>query len=142
MPKLAQIVTQDVEYPEHWFQPHDLMVFVQSSKFSQRWDELGLRDNDLQALEVAIMAQPDGAPVIKGTGGLRKLRFTSSRLKTGKRGGLRICYVVFEEYSVVHLLVVYEKVEQDDLSPAAKRGIAIKIQEIKSELAAGKSLEE
>ena len=41
-------------------------------------------------MEESIVAAPDAAPVIQGTGGIRKLRWASSG--RGKRGGIRTIY--------------------------------------------------
>ena len=43
-----------------------------------------------QAMEAAIVANPGAAPVIRGTGGIRKLRWMGSG--RGKRGGIRTIY--------------------------------------------------
>ena len=36
-----------------------------------------------------LIANPNAGDVIEGTGGLRKMRFSDSRRRKGKRGGLR-----------------------------------------------------
>ena len=41
-------------------------------------------------MEAAIIADPGGAPIIRGTGGMRKLRWAGSG--RGKRGGIRTIY--------------------------------------------------
>jgi len=130
-------VVHAVVFPVHRFAPEDLMVFVQARKFSERWDGLGLTDEDLQALEMAIMAAPKGAPVVTGTGGLRKLRFASPQWSKGKRGGFRVCYVYFEEVQVIHLLVIYGKSEKDTISLKQKVALKQLIGEIRRSLAGG-----
>ena len=42
-------------------------------------------------MEAAIVAVPDAAPVIRGTGGIRKLRWAGSG--RGKPGGIRAIYL-------------------------------------------------
>jgi len=134
MPSLNHtVIEQTVEYPSHRFSPEDLLHFVQSTGFSRGWDDAGLSDEDLQAIEIAIMANPKGGNVIKNTGGLRKLRFSPRGWNCGRRGALRVCYVFFEEYKVVLLLSVYRKSERVDLSPH-ERGMCRK--EIESASAA------
>jgi hypothetical protein len=93
----TESVVPAVANPVHRFVPEDLMVFVQASRFSKRWDALGLVDDDLQALEIAIMSNPRGPAVITGTGGLRTIRFAPLQGGKGKRGAFRVCYVYFEE---------------------------------------------
>ena len=113
-------VVQTVTFPDHRFAPEDLLTFVQTSRFSKKWDGHGLSDEDLHALEILIMLDPRRAPVIKDTGGLRKVRFAGGRMNRGRRDALRICYVYFEEFNIVLLLSVYAKNEQGDLTADEK----------------------
>jgi hypothetical protein len=69
------------------------MTFGQSSLFVAAWRQLRLTDDDLRELERQLMQSPAGGAVIQGTGGLRKMRFAPPSRGSGKRGGLRICYV-------------------------------------------------
>ncbi len=111
-------------YPKHAFSPEDLLHFVELTEFTQAWDSLGLDDeDDLLALQLMIMTAPKKAPVIKGTGGLRKLRFAPAKWNTGVSGAARVCYVYFEEFGIVLLVIAYSKGEADDLSDAGKRAI-------------------
>jgi len=75
------------------------------------------------ALQLLIMSQPKAAPIIPGTGGLRKLRFSPARWHTGASGAARVCYVYFEEYGIVYLVYIYDKTKKDDLSDAEKKVI-------------------
>ncbi|RLS59288.1 MAG: hypothetical protein DWH91_00480 [Planctomycetota bacterium] len=117
-----------LRYPQHVLQPEDLLTFILMDGFSDDWDELGLEDMDLQALEIMIMAAPTGPPVVPGTGRLRKIRFARSGRNVGKSGGARVCYVYFEEWKIVLLVVAYGKSEKDDLDPDEKRAIRALIQ--------------
>ena len=56
-------------------EPESWLSFVQMSAFVRGWDQLGLNDDDLRSLERQILESPTGAPVVAGTGGLRKARF-------------------------------------------------------------------
>jgi hypothetical protein len=59
------------------FRPEDLLDFIELPVFSRRWAKLGLDDEgDLSALQLSIMAAPHKAKVIKGTAGIRKMRFS------------------------------------------------------------------
>ena len=42
----------------------------------KNWDRLGFDDKDLRRLELELLRDPSAYPVIKGTGGLRKIRFS------------------------------------------------------------------
>ncbi|MCL2016950.1 MAG: type II toxin-antitoxin system RelE/ParE family toxin [Defluviitaleaceae bacterium] len=61
-----------------------------------------------------IQKDPTAHPVIKGTGGVRKMRFSLSN--TGKSGGIRVIYSDFPERGKVLLIKVYSKHEQEDLT--------------------------
>ena len=49
-----------------------------------------LSEEARREMETAIVARPEAAPVIRGTGGIRKLRWAGSG--RGKRGGIRAIY--------------------------------------------------
>ena len=91
-------------------------------------------DEDQRALEVAIMAHPKGAPVMQGTGGLRKLRFAALHSGQGKSGGVRVCYCYFEQHAVVVLVLAYPKSTKDNLTAVEKRQIKTLIEEIETYL--------
>jgi hypothetical protein len=104
--------------------PEDLLHFIETTVFTKAWNELDLNDeDDLMALQLAIMSQPKAWPVVQGTGGLRKLRFVPPGREIGKSGGVRVCYVYFEEFGIVLLVYVYDKRKQGDLSEAEKKVI-------------------
>lgn len=64
-------------------------TFVELSPFSKyREDYLG--DDDYRELQRELMTNPEAGDVIRGTGGLRKVRFGDKRRGKGKRGGLRV----------------------------------------------------
>lgn len=54
--------------------------------------------------------------MIKGTGGLRKLR--SAFENQGKSGSTRVCYVDFVLKEIVYLITVYLENEEDNLAKA------------------------
>lgn len=126
-----------LEYPRHAFKPEDLLRFVHLKPFERGWKNLGLNDDDLAALEILIMVNPRGCPIVQGTGGLRKIRFAPGRWKRGKSGAARIGYVYLEEYGTVLLVIAYGKGDQDDLSPDEKKTIHGLIQRIEKEFSSG-----
>lgn len=114
--------------------PEDLLEFVESREFTAAWEDLGLDDAALAALQLTIMTGGKNAPVIKGTGGLRKLRFSPPAWNVGKRGALRVCFVHFAEYGFVYLMLVYAKTEADNLSESGKRALRQMIDEARHQL--------
>ena len=69
-----------------------LLHFVQFPSFLRDWKRLDLDDDALGALERELIDEPDKGPVIAGTGGLRKLRFSPPGSGRGKSGAYRVCY--------------------------------------------------
>ncbi len=69
------------------------------------------------------MSDPEGPPIIAGTGGLRKVRFAIAGSDQGKSGGVRVCYVYFAEYHIVLMVMAYPKNRKDNLSASEMAGI-------------------
>ncbi len=125
-----------LDYPSHWFNPEELLTFIELPYFSRRWEQLKLTDFDLEALQVIIMLRPKGGDVVTGTGGLRKLRFTPPKSGKGKSGGRRFCYTFVEEVATVILAIIYAKGEKDDLTSAEKAALSNAIRRIENALLA------
>lgn len=66
-------------------------------------------------MQLHLLEQPDRGDLIKGSGGLRKLRWACSG--RGKRGGIRIIYYLWQR-NTAFLLFAYPKNRQEDLTPA------------------------
>ena len=89
---------------------------------------------DLTELQIEIMGNPRRAPLVRGTNGIRKLRFAPARWNIGKSGAARVLYVFFERHGMVLLCLVFRKNEVDDISDAVKSYLNKLINEIESEL--------
>jgi hypothetical protein len=116
-------------YPHSLLHPEDWLRFVQMTPFTRKWANLDLTDDDLRHLEMTIMVSPSTPPVVRGTGGLRKLRFAPPSWHTGKRGALRVCYVFFQEYSIVLLVTFFPKNQSSDVTAAERKEISKIIRE-------------
>ncbi len=113
-----------LSYLDHQLSPEDFLHFVELDEFSDDWHDLKLNDDeDMWALQILIMCNAAGASVIKGTGGLRKLRFAPERWKVGKSGAVRVCYAYYPEYWTVLLMMAYGKNEKDSLTSEEKTGV-------------------
>lgn len=91
------------------------LTFSETSVFTRQIAGL-LSDDELNALQWALMARPDRGDLIRGSGGLRKIRWAGSG--RGKRGGLRVIYYWHIPGSIILFLLAYSKNEQDDLTSA------------------------
>lgn len=89
-------------------------VFVELPSFRSDWKELGLSDADLRRLQNELLFNPQVGKVMRGTGGVRKMRFAFEH--RGKSGSVRVIYVDFEMKEKIYLLAVYSKNEKDNLS--------------------------
>jgi len=112
-----------------------LLSFIEMDGFRKDWSALKLNSDALLELEHAIMRDPEQAPIIAGTGGLRKLRFAPSAWKRGKSGAVRVCYVYFVRFGTVLLLMAYAKNEMDNLSAAGRNEMKALIAEQEAEFA-------
>lgn len=89
------------------------MEFVETSLFT-RIARQYMGDDELARLQASIAKRPDAGAVIKGSGGLRKLRWSAGG--KGKRGGVRIIYYWLVRDNQIFLLSIYAKSEVDDLT--------------------------
>lgn len=92
--------------------------FIEVPLFTKRWKEIGLADEELAALQWLLIKDPESGPVIKGTGGIRKVRFPLEH--QGKSGSVRVCYTDFNKYEVIYLITAFKKTEQENLTDEEK----------------------
>ncbi|HEY2588361.1 MAG TPA: type II toxin-antitoxin system RelE/ParE family toxin [Tepidisphaeraceae bacterium] len=96
------------------------LTFAQVAGFAAKWARMRLTDEDLQALETQIMEQSQGGDVMKGTGGVRKIRFAPPSWQTGKSGATRVCYVTLVDVEHCYLLAIFAKNEKANLTQAER----------------------
>jgi hypothetical protein len=73
-----------------------------------------LEEEERGAIVDMLAAEPVSGVLIKGSGGIRKIRF--GRKGRGKRGGVRVIYFYHDAEMPLYLLTVYAKGRKDDLS--------------------------
>lgn len=86
-----------------------------------------LNDDDYRRLQIALMLRPAQGPLLKGSGGLRKVRW--AKAGAGKRGGLRVIYYWAPTEQAFYMLYAYTKAEQGDLTPAQTRALGRLVRE-------------
>jgi hypothetical protein len=69
-----------------------------------------------------LAANPAAGDLIRGTGGVRKLRW--ARGGRGKSGGVRVIYYFHSQAMPLYLLTVFGKNEKADLSNAERNELA------------------
>jgi hypothetical protein len=111
-----------------------LLTFLYTPGFVREWERQRLTDEDLQALEALIARDPAAAPVVPGTGGLRKLRFAPPSRHTGKRGANRVGFAFFRAKSFVFVVAMFAKNEAADFTAAERGEIARLLREVERNL--------
>ena len=86
-----------------------------------------LDDERYRQLQIALILRPEQGPVIKGSGGLRKIRWATSG--GGKRGGLRVIYYWAPREQAFYMVYAYTKAEQGDLTPTQTRQLTLVVRE-------------
>jgi len=90
-----------------------LYSFIETAWFTKRVSEL-LTDEEYNKLQWRLIEFPDAGNVIKGSGGIRKIR--QSAKGKGTRGGARVIYYFAAENREIFMLDIYAKNEKEDLS--------------------------
>jgi hypothetical protein len=89
------------------------MIFVETSVFTRQVLFL-LSDDAYRELQRYLTEHPDAGPNIKGSGGLRKLRWGIEG--QGKSSGVRVIYYWVVAQNRIFMVYMYPKSKQDDLS--------------------------
>lgn len=89
------------------------MLFIETSTFTKLIRSL-ISDDDYRRLQEILLMRPEAGSLIKGGGGLRKIRWRISG--KGKRGGLRVIYYWDKPEDSFYMLMVYKKSKKEDLT--------------------------
>jgi mRNA-degrading endonuclease RelE of RelBE toxin-antitoxin system len=89
------------------------MKIIETSIFTKHLKNL-LSDDEYRLLQNTSIKNPEIGKVIKGTGGLRKIRWAITG--KGKSGGVRTIYYWSKPMEIILMLVIYQKNEQDNLT--------------------------
>ena len=96
------------------------MIFIEAPPF-ERVRQSYLDDDEYRLLQTTLMANPAAGDLIRGSGGIRKIRWAAAG--TGKRGGLRVIYYWITRTDHILLLTMYRKSEVSDLTPLEVRAL-------------------
>jgi hypothetical protein len=100
------------------------LTFLYSPGFVTEWDRQRLTDDDLVALEDAIALARTAAPVMRGTGGLRKIRFAPPSRHMGKRGAMRVGFAHFARKAAIVVVAMFAKSDAPNFTVAQRAEIA------------------
>lgn len=101
--------------------------FIETSIFTRQIKTLAT-DDELKALQIELIAQPEKGDLIQGTGGLRKIRMATGQ--QGKSGSARVIYFLATA-EVIYLVLAYAKNEKESLTAAEKADLKKLTQRLK-----------
>lgn len=103
-----------------------MLTSIEARIFS-RLSDAYLGDDGLLALQVHLLQQPEAGDLVRGSGGVRKMRWALPG--RGKSGGLRVIYFLRLRQGQVWLLTLCAKNETDNISGQLLRKIKEEIDE-------------
>ena len=89
------------------------MTFIETAVFTKEISKV-MNDDSYRTLQQSLLLRPEAGPLIPGSNGLRKLRWSLAH--SGKRGGVRLIYYWEVSQKVLYMLFVYRKTKQSDLT--------------------------
>lgn len=101
--------------------PKRFGTVVQIGQFEARAKDR-MTATDVDTVTNMLAADPLCGDLIRGTGGVRKVRIAVKG--KGKSGGVRVVYYYYNETLPVFLLTVFAKNEKDNLTKAERNALA------------------
>lgn len=87
--------------------------FIESPVYSSQIDDL-LTPDEHRQLQIDLAADPEAGDLIRGSGGLRKLRWALPG--SGKSGGIRVIYYLHHR-NTAYMVFAFRKNRQENLTP-------------------------
>jgi hypothetical protein len=111
------------------------VVFIESRGFTKRLQELAGPDAEevLSHIQGDLLANPERGSLLQGLGGLRKARSFNPWRSKGKRGGFRYFFLYLQYAQHIHLLLLLDKGEQEDLSTEERKELKRLVDAMKRE---------
>ena len=106
--------------------------FVYMPKFEKEWAKLELTDDELVELEDYLLENPNAGDMMRGAGGLRKVRWALPN--RGKSGSIRVLYVDFIFDEKIYMIDIFTKDEKDNLTQEERHIIKQIVKAIGEEL--------
>lgn len=102
-----------------------MFSFIETSTFTHQVQKY-LSEEDYGLLQQKLMANPQAGAVIRGSGGVRKIRWAAAG--RGKRGGCRVIYFVRKPQAEIWMLTIYPKNVLDSIPAHVLRQIREEIE--------------
>lgn len=97
-----------------------MLTVVESPIFQKLWP-LYWDEDERAEFAVHIATRPEDGVVIRGSGGVRKVRW--SRPGTGKSGGVRVVYLLRTVTQDIYLITLFAKAEKENIPLATLKEI-------------------
>jgi hypothetical protein len=99
------------------------VIFIESRVFTARLKDLaGEADRDvLEQIQSDLLKNPTRGSIVEGLGGIRKARSANPGRGKGKRGGYRYLFLYLEHKQHIHLLLLFDKDDEADLSKEERK---------------------
>tara|TARA_B100000745_G_C20075159_1_gene367176 strand:- start:563 stop:874 length:312 start_codon:yes stop_codon:yes gene_type:complete len=97
------------------------MIFIETSHFTKLLPSY-LNDDEYRGLQSLLLIRPDAGAVVRGSGGVRKIRWAPEG--KGKSGGVRVIYYWRVSDDEVWMLTIYSKSERDSIPSHVLKQIA------------------
>ena len=85
-------------------------------------------DDEYRELQTILLDNPEAGDVIKGGGGIRKIRFGIQG--RGKSGGVRTIYFWKKAADQIYMLLMYPKSKKDTLTDAETEILRVYVKEL------------
>lgn len=108
------------------------MIEIKATPRFMRLAKKLMTQEALQELIDFLVLNPEKVVLIRGSGGIRKIRWTTGK-GGGKRGGLRVCYF-YDGEQIVLLVTLFKKADQDNIDACEKEELRGLIKELFGDL--------
>lgn len=90
-----------------------------------------LSDDEVKAVEDALLANPRAGDVMANTAGVRKIR--AAQEQRGKSGSARVAYLYVQEQGTVYFILAFPKNVQGNLTADQKKQVRALVGQIRNE---------
>jgi mRNA-degrading endonuclease RelE of RelBE toxin-antitoxin system len=94
-------------------------IFIKTTPDFEKKSAKALTSASVEALYDYLESHPEAGDIIRGTGGIRKLRWKTGKNNKGKSGGVRVLYYYKNEILIL-IITLYSKSDQDNISDAER----------------------
>jgi len=108
-----------------------MATFIELAPFTRQLDDC-LTDEEYGEFQMFLAANPEAGDIIRGTGGCRKVRWAGAGKGKGKRGGVRVIYLLRTKAGQILLIAIYKKVSKENLTDKERTAIRKLVEEIEN----------